>query len=93
VQPLPKLKQVQNFVKYETKKGGQQKFTYEDLLKYAIESKCQKEEVDKAYVLNSVVDAENNRFCIIWTTPKLLQQQLAHPLLQVICSSFSINLI
>jgi hypothetical protein len=93
VEPLPTLSQVQNFVKRERRKGGQQKFRFEDLLKYATESKCQKEEVDKAYVLNSIVDTEENRFCIIWTTPKLLQQQLDHPLLQVVCPNLSINLI
>ena len=80
--PLQNLRQIQNFVSRNRSKSGSP-FTVAQMREYCEEkSKCPEAEDEVAIVFYKI--ESENKFVVMWTTNKLLAQQLFSNQLQVV---------
>lgn len=84
VEPLPSLLQVQNVVKRSRKSTSSRSFTLQELRSYCEENHDSPaaDDADRAYVVRYSIDS-NQRFCVVWSTQKLLAKHAESKLIQV----------
>lgn len=81
--PLPSLLQVQNVCKRARQvDGGGRIFTVHELRQYCDDNSVVPEDDNETYVIHHDVESDK-RFCVVWSTEKLMKKHVKQEFIQV----------